>query len=266
MRWWGLAAVGFACAACSSRAPEATVSPSTRDAGVDASTEPEGQRVIFPWGDLFVRSKLDAAGRVQEVAFVFPVRTGVPLPTDLPVGGGEALRVSIDTPDVVAQQTIFASLAFYYTPHGFKPLGVYDTPLWDVHSSIRKEVDVQAIDCTDTTLPPVAILPPTWTYSPSSNCVPAMGIHAVDSAAPEYNKERFTVSQMMTFYAGKYNGHVLLVAKATMSNAPTGTYRVPVVPIPERPGVLTPTTLDVTSDVKRDTVTFTYKDFIPAPL
>jgi hypothetical protein len=35
--------------------------------------------------------------------------------------------------------------------------------------------------------------------------------------------------------------------------------------VPERPGVLTPTTLDVRSDVDAATVTVTYKDFIPAP-
>jgi hypothetical protein len=235
----------------------------THDAGVDASTEPEGQRVIFPWGDLFVRSKLDDAGRVQQVAFVFPVRTGAPLPTD--THSNAPVRVFIDTAPAIASQTIFASMAFYYSPSGVG--GTYGGPMWDVHTSIRKEADVQAIDCSDVTTPPNRIMPPNWIYvPPPDNCAPAMGIHALDTTAPEFNKGRFTVSHMLTFYGGTYNGHVLLVAKQTMASLPTGTYQVPVVPIPERPGVLTPTTLEVTSDVARDTVTFTYKDFIPAPL
>jgi hypothetical protein len=59
---------------------------------------------------------------------------------------------------------------------------------------------------------------------------------------------------------------VLLVAHSFLGTRPNGTYAVPVARIPERPGILTPTTLDVHSDATRGTITFTYDNFIPAPL
>lgn len=151
-------------------------------------------------GDCQTWAMLDGEGKVSELAFTLPMATvnGIPSTTKVDV------IFYIELPDVVKEQTLFKSLDYTYLPAGHVPAGVYDTPHWEWHLSKFTKDERASVDCSDPTMPAADAIPQNWIVFPE--CLAGTGHHGYDLAAPEYNRERFTKGNYISYYHGFLGG------------------------------------------------------------
>lgn len=98
-----------------------------------------------------------------------------------------------------------------WNPHGHEPPKVYDTPHFDVHFYM---IPSSAVDRIPGGADPTIIQStyvPAGHISPGNQSVPAMGVHWVDSSAPEFNGRPFT----NTFIYGASAGQLIFVEPMT---------------------------------------------------
>lgn len=116
-------------------------------------------------------------------------------------------RVWFHFPPQVLADTAITGMVYDYLPKGHVPKGIYDTPHFEFHLIVQDLEETRAIDCADPTLPADNIvIAPFFVLPPPDNCIGAMGIHAVDSTAPEFNKAKFNISNVMVYWHGKGAG------------------------------------------------------------
>lgn len=99
-----------------------------------------------------------------------------------------------------------------WNPEGHIPLGIYDTPHFDVHfylisrarrdEIVKNEEDLSAFQLH----PDQSFVPEGYIYAPEGE-EPRMGAHWVDPTSPEFNGESFT----RTFIYGSYDGRIIFV-------------------------------------------------------
>jgi hypothetical protein len=207
-------------------------------------------------GDVETWAMLDGAGKVSELSFTLPMATvtGIPASTSVDVVW------YIKLPDPVLQQTVFRSLDYSYLPAGHVPAGVYDTQHWEWHLSALTKEERDALDCSDKTMPPPEAIPDNWIVFPE--CIQKIGFHGFDLAAPEYNREKFTKGNYLSYYHGIFSGvepqitRELLNSRADVPFNPS--------PRPKKFGKsgLYPTKFKSKFDTNSATYIFTYYDFV----
>jgi hypothetical protein len=169
-------------------------------------------------------------GKVVTLSYTIPLITITTIPSTAP----EDERILVDIPKEVVEQTTMHSLVYNYYPHGHKPLGVYDTPHWEFHMGAVTHEEFAQVDCSDKTTPVNEIMPDNWIYvPPPDNCVIGVGIHALNTQSPEFNKERFTLSEGMVFYHGLFYSVEPKITK-TLITARTD-YTIPITHIKKWP-------------------------------
>lgn len=110
-----------------------------------------------------------------------------------------------------ASRTQYTFVTLDWNPHGHEPPKVYDTPHFDVHFYMIPPSEVERIaGGVDPVVVRDVYVPPGH-ISPGNRSVPAMGVHWVNAAAPEFNGRPFT----NTFIYGASAGQLIFVEPMT---------------------------------------------------
>lgn len=99
-----------------------------------------------------------------------------------------------------------------WNPHGHDPTGIYGVPHFDFHFYTISRAEHDAIVPSDPQFeqkaanrPAAELLPPGYAAGPDA--IPQMGVHWIDTAAPELNGQPFT----HTLIYGSWDGRVTFV-------------------------------------------------------
>lgn len=197
-------------------------------------------------------------GKITEWSFTLPIATVTGIPDTTTVD----LIFFLELPDIVKTQTIFKSLDYSFLPHGHVPAGVYDVPHWEWHVSTFTEAERAAIDCTDPAQPTTDNIPPNWILFPE--CLAKTGYHAYDLAAPEFNREKFTKGDYLSYYRAARLGGMEPQATRTLWQA-RADIDFGATPKMAKYGVtgLYPGKLYASYNGSNETYTLTYSDFAP---
>lgn len=118
-----------------------------------------------------------------------------------------------------------------WNPKGHIPPGVYDAPHFDFHFYLispeqRERITAVGEDLARAHKAPAPEFMPAGYSLPDGTEVARMGAHAIDPAAPEFNKLPF----MKTFIYGFYDGQMVflepMVSKAFLETKPNATERI----------------------------------------
>lgn len=199
----------------------------------------------------------ETTGKLKEVGWSLPL-AGV---NAIPASTSVDLRWVVPLPPVVSVQTPIVGLTYDYLPAGHAPPGVYDTPHWEWHVHVIPLPDLEAIDCTDPTPPPDALLPKDFTFvPPPQNCTAKMGVHAYWVYSPEFLGERFTKTHSLSYYKGKLASLEPKMTRELLNRRETFTLEVPLVK-KLAPGTVWPTKFTARYDATFDAYAVTYTDF-----
>ena len=211
---------------------------------------------------------LDTAGKVKDVNWNLPLTAVTSLD-----GAPFDARVWMNFPPEAARDTALTGFAYDWLSFGHFPNGIYDVGHWEFHMVVQDFADVQAIDCQDPTLPAAEIVPSTYyVLPPPDNCFPGMGIHSIHLGAPEFQKERFTYSNMLVYYrTGKLKdvGTKLASMEPKVTTSFLKERKSFTIALPELPpgsigrATLVPTTLVASYDSANDAFIFTAGGLVP---
>jgi hypothetical protein len=120
----------------------------------------------------------------------------------------------------------FRHVLLNWNPGGHEPPGIYDTPHFDFHFYVIENEERVAIDPADPEYqrkaertPPAEVIPERY-FLPAPVAVARMGVHWVDSLAPEFKGKPFT----STFLYGTWSGKVIfgepMITKAFLETKP----------------------------------------------
>ncbi len=111
--------------------------------------------------------------------------------------GHEVILVTVPLPEA-AIATGYDHVLLDWMPHGHAPVGLFDTPHFDVHFYMMTEAERLAIDPSDPRYmekagnrPPADLMPPNFVPPPRVEPVPAMGEHWPDSTDPIFSGQPF---------------------------------------------------------------------------
>lgn len=184
-------------------------------------------------------------------------------------------RTWVRAPAEALADTSITAISFDYMASGHVPNGVYNVPHWEFHIALQDFQQIQAIDCTDPTLPENQIIPMGWSMlPPPDNCFPTMGIHAIDSRAPEFNGQRFSYTSVLIYYrhppqaaaglGAKISSIEPKVTSAALKERKSFTLEWPELPAGAlgKPG-FSPTLMSANYDASGDAFVFTVSRFKP---
>ncbi len=233
-------------------APQANIPPYVpKDAKIGQVTEALNSTLVT-W------ATVDTANKVNGFYWNLPLSAVSALE-----GAKFDARVWMNVPAEVSRDTAITGLGYDYLAIGHVPNGVYNVAHWEFHVVFQDFNEVQNIDCSDSTLPPPPMVPQGWgVLPPPDNCFSAMGIHAINFAAPEFNGQRFSYTNLLVYYRG--NGKLKDVGprltsfepKATVQNLKERkTFTIPFPTMP--PGAIgregmVPSTMQATYDSAND--------------
>jgi len=180
----------------------------------------------------------------------------------------EAHSVRLDLPKVARETTYFDHLQIDYNPAGHAPTA-YEVPHFDFHFYGIDTDEQLAIDCTDRTMPPDALVPSDYQVlpprpEPEGGCVPEMGNHAVDTRAPELRPEDpapFTQTLILGYYGGELTFVEPMITRQFLLQHEEVERSVPV---PERVGRSTryPTSFEAVYDEAEQAYRLIWSDFV----
>jgi hypothetical protein len=155
-------------------------------------------------------------GSIQEMGATLPLALITNAPTSLPEGANpempdpaHVLHMGFGTG---AATTFIDHLEIDYNPVGHPPQGVYTVPHFDVHFYGIPLTKQLAIDCNDQTLVVADHLPQNFMLGkagppPAGDCVPQMGLHAIDLTSPEWDRTNpmpFSKTMILGYYGGDF--------------------------------------------------------------
>lgn len=124
-----------------------------------------------------------------------------------------------------AANTGYDHVTINWNPHGHIPPGVYDSPHFDFHFYMitpaeRYKITLQGEGIALAQKQPAPEFMPQGYILPKGTAEPRMGVHAINSNAPEFNHQPFT----RTFIYGFYDGRIIfldpMVSKAFLETKP----------------------------------------------
>lgn len=172
-------------------------------------------------GQVFV--SLDASGLPTAIGVRLSEAALAGLPTEPPpdADGWEYLL----TLPKEAEGSGYDHIGIDWNPKGHIPPGIYDAPHFDFHFYLispgqRNRITATGEDLARLRRAPAPEFMPEGYVLPEGTEVPRMGAHAIDPAAPEFNKQPFTT----TFIYGFYDGQVVflepMMTKAFLETKP----------------------------------------------
>lgn len=229
-------------------------------------------------GDVATWSRFSADGTVTAVGATVQMATVRNAPvaephTDEDAEEGhqhaETHSVRLDLPKTARKSTFFDHLQIDYNPAGHPP-APYERAHFDFHFYGIDTSEQLAIDCTDRTMPPEALVPsgyqvlPPKPESEGGGCVPEMGNHAIDVNAPELREENpqpFTKTMILGYYGGHLTFLEPMVTKQFLMRRDGFAMAVPV---PERLDRSTryPTSFEAIYDAEEVAYRLIWSDFV----
>lgn len=206
-----------------------------------------GNGVAWSWVECDKKGAPTAIG----VTFTETALTGLPEapPTDLP-----GWEYTLELPREAGAKP-FDHIGLDWNPKGHIPPGIYDVPHFDVHFYLispkeRDNISAKGADLAKCKKKPSSKFIPKDYILPEGTEHPRMGVHWIDSSAPELNQQSFT----RTFIYGSYNGRITfiepMVAKAFLETRTNVTETIKQPDAYQKPGYY-PTSYSVRSDPVR---------------
>lgn len=137
-------------------------------------------------------------------------------------------------------KTGYSEVVIDWNPHGHPPPHIYTVPHFDFHFYTLAPAAVERISFSGPNDPAVkvsdaALIPPHYRVIPET-AVNQMGVHAIDTTAPEFHGQPFT----STFIYGYYKGELIflepMVTRAFLLSKPNVTWPVRTPAQYSRPG------------------------------
>lgn len=182
-----------------------------------------------PLGNGKVRSwiTLDKDGKPSAIGVTFSESALSGLP-------GSSTEYILELPEK-ASITAFNHIGIGWDAMGHPPLGIYETPHFDVYFYIispqaRQYITATGLDRANVERKPSAEYIPTG-YVPLPGGVPTQGAHWVDPNSSEFNRQPFTRTLVYGFYNGRMVFMGPMVAKAFLE---TKTNTTDAIKLPER--------------------------------
>lgn len=166
-----------------------------------------------------------------------------------------ATDTEIDLPlPAAAAPTAFQDVAIDWNPQGHPPPGIYDVPHFDVHFYLVDAATRATISPSDPNAlnAPPADQVPTGYVQLAPAVVPAMGVHWIDPASPEFNGQPFTSTFIYGFYDGKMNFIEPMITKAFLQSNPSFAKAIALPKTYPYPGKYYPTGYTVFYDATSD--------------
>ncbi|MDD5772682.1 MAG: DUF5602 domain-containing protein [bacterium] len=125
----------------------------------------------------------------------------------------------------------FTHISLDWNPYGHAPAGIYDVPHFDIHFYIltqkeRDKITAKGDDLARCYKKPASEYIPSGYILQEGMEVPHMGVHWIDSSAPELNKQPFT----RTLIYGSYNGEIAflepMITKTFLESGPNETQTI----------------------------------------
>jgi len=224
--------------------------------GIAEAATYKGASVRIGNGTARVVVRTDKSGNPSSVAVVMSQGALKGLPTELNKKTAEgSWEFALPMPKH-GPQTGYTQVVIDWNPHGHPPPHVYTVPHFDFHFYGISPAAVEKISFTGpkdpaTVVSNAALIPPDYKVIPDT-AVNQMGVHAIDTTAPEFHGKPFTA----TFIYGYNKGQLIfvepMVTRAYLQTRPNVTLPVKVPAQYSRPGYY-PTSYSVRYD-KHDKV------------
>lgn len=184
----------------------------------------EGALVHVGNGTARMLVRVDKAGKPLSVAVLMSpgALSGLPstLNTETPEGSWEyTLAMPIKGP-----KTGYTHVVIDWNPHGHPPPHIYTVPHFDFHFYLTSADEVARVVFTGPTDPAARVsdarLVPTGYQVIPETAVNRMGVHAIDTAAPEFHGKRFTATFIYGYYKGQLTFVEPMVTRAYLLKKP----------------------------------------------
>lgn len=186
----------------------------------------DGPALEMGGGRAYAFITLDAGGKPAAIGIRMSETVLSGLPAE-PPRDGEAWEYVLSLPKEAAASG-YDHVGIDWNPKGHLPPGVYDIPHFDFHFYMisleqREKITAKGEDLARAHRAPAPEFTPTGYILPEGTEVPRMGAHAIDPAAPEFNKSPFTKTFIYGFYDGSMVFLEPMVAKAFLETKPNVT-------------------------------------------
>jgi hypothetical protein len=223
----------------------ATTAPATTAATTHTPAELAGESKPLGGGAARSWVRLDGAGNPSSVGISLSEAALTNLPTSL-----EGNEVVLGMP----KQNLalpFDHISIEWNPQGHEPPGIYDKPHFDFHFYMISPEEQKTILPTDgvSAKQPEKEAIPTDYIAPQPIAVPAMGVHWLDKAAPELNKQPFTTTFIYGFVKGNMAFAEPMITKAFLESKPDMTANLKLPANYPKAGLYYPTKYSVKYDV-----------------
>ena len=163
----------------------------------------------------------DDSGKVATISIMLDEKVLAGLP-DRKLAMSHLLRMPAKGPRSVVNYVMIN-----WEAHGHPPPGVYDVPHFDFHFYMEKRADTMKInfksdaESADPSQQPAAELLPAGYILPPGTAVPKMGVHAINTKAPEFNKQPFTATMIYGYYNKQQTFIEPMVALSFLQSKPS---------------------------------------------
>lgn len=211
----------------------------------------EGKAVRIGHGTAHTVVRTDASGQPTSIGVVFTASALKGLPKAAK-GGMPVFPHRLQMP-TKGPKTVVDHVVIDWESAGHPPPQVYDVPHFDFHfylvnrAALKKVHFKSEAESGDPAQQPPAELMPAGYIVPPGTAVPQMGVHAINPAAPEFQKQPFTATFIYGYYNGQQTFIEPMVSMAYLASKPS--FSAPV-PRPEKytkPGAY-PSSYSVTYD------------------
>lgn len=184
----------------------------------------KGKPVAIGHGTARVVIRTGTAGTPESVAVELSDGALDGLPTELNKASAEG-SWEFDLPmPANGPKTGYRMVAVDWNPHGHPPPGIYTVPHFDFHFYVIDDAHVAKVAFTGPE-DPAAVVSDKGLVAPGYHVVPEtvvnkMGVHAVDTEAPEFHGKPFTATFIYGYYKGKNIFLEPMVTRAFLESKP----------------------------------------------
>jgi len=229
----------------------------TGDVGLAASkgASYEGASVPMGRGTARVIVRADASGKPISIAAMLSAGALEGLPTEPNKNTRDGYWPFPLPMPARGPKTGYTHVVIDWNPHGHPPPDVYTVPHFDIHFYVMSADKVGQIAFTGaddpaTKVSDAALIPDAYQVVPDT-AVDKMGVHAIDTNAPEFNGKPFTATFIYGYYKGELTFLEPMIARAFLSTKPDLTLSVRTPPRYSSTAYY-PTTYSVRYDAARD--------------
>ena len=194
-------------------------SPLLASAG-DLSATYRGKPVPFGQGQAHTVVRTDDAGKVAAISIVLSEQALAGLPA-AKMAPAYLLRMPAKGP-----RTVVDHVVINWEAAGHPPPKIYDVPHFDFHFYMVKRAETMKVrfnsdaESADPGQQPPAELLPAGYILPPGTAVPKMGVHAINTKAPEFQQQPFTATLIYGYYNKRQTFIEPMVALSFLQSKP----------------------------------------------